>query len=325
MSLYCISTPTALKVAYTATPGSLTGYASGGEPGRYTYQLVMTTDAWVAQGIADTPIIANASSNKFAAPAHGLITGMPIQIAALGDTAISQAWQVASAGPTFVDLTAAINNGTVDDAQPFPTGEVLNDYFAVGYTSTFGALKINLSTAGTVGTLTWEYWNGSAWAALTGVTDGTTGLTTSGTNSLTFTVPSDWAAQSLNGSASLYYVRARVLTAFTVDPLIAQAWFDGALPGGVSGATTYWVIAVDANTFQIASTRANAIAGTAIDVTTNGGGIIATTVAVAGAAGSAFVPAKVIVYIDGALGAKISVVQDAGGGNASLCPILGVK
>ena len=39
----------------------------------------------------------------------------------------------------------------------------------------------------------------------------------------------------------------------------------GALPTGITASTTYYVIAVDANTFQIATTAANAYAGTAVN------------------------------------------------------------
>lgn len=323
MSRYSAFTPAALAVAYTGTPGSLTGYATSSQPGATPYSLVMTTDAWVAQGIADTPVIASAANDTLTAAGHGLLTGMPVQFSALGDTAITKAWQVTAAGPTFVDLTTGINNATANDAQPFPTGEVLNDFCAIGYTSTFGAVKINLGTAGTVGTLAWEYWNGAAWAALTGVTDATTGFTVAGTHSVTFTAPADWATLSLNGSAALYYVRARVLTAYTVDPIITQAFVDGTLPTGISGATTYWAIVVDANTFKIATSRANALAGTpVVDITAAGGGNIATTVAVANTAGSAFIPAKFVLDIDGAFGAKISVVQDTAAGEASLLPVI---
>lgn len=326
MSLYVINTAAAQHAAYTSTPGSITGYVTDPQLGKKTYRFAATTDTWVAQGIADTPVIANATADTLTAPSHGLISGMPVQIAALGDTAISQAWQVAAAVPTFVDITAGINNGTANDAQPFPTGEVLNDYCAIGYTSTFGAVKINLGTAGTVGTLTWEYWNGSAWAALTGVTDGTTGFTVSGTHSVSFTAPADWAKLSLAGGTAYYYVRARVLTSYTVDPIITQAWVDGTLPTGISGATTYWVNVVDANTFKLSTSRAGALAGTGIvDITAVGGGNIATTVAVANTDGSGFLPAKTWLDIDGSLGAKISVVQATAGGDASLYPMIGVK
>ena len=319
----CIYTPGALMASYTATPGSITGLVAPTSLRTSIYKLVMTSDAWVAQGIADTPVIANATTDTFTAPGHNLTTGMALQIAALGDTAITKAWQVTAAGPTFVDITAGINSAGANDAQPFPTGEVLNDYCAIGYTSTFGAVKVNLGTAGTVGTLAWEYWNGTTWTALSGVSDTTNGFTTSGTHSVTFTTPADWAARTLNGSASLYYVRARVLTAYTVDPIFTQCWVDGTLPTGVSGSTTYWAIVVDVNTFKIATTRANALAGVAVDITAVGGGNIATTVAVTGAgSGSMFVPAKVVVDVDAALGAKVSVVQDTAGGNASLTPVI---
>lgn len=41
------------------------------------------------------------------------------------------------------------------------------------------------------------------------------------------------------------------------------------LPGGLS-ATNYWAIVVDANTIKVATSLANAVAGTAVDITTQG-------------------------------------------------------
>jgi len=45
----------------------------------------------------------------------------------------------------------------------------------------------------------------------------------------------------------------------------------GTLPGGLS-ATNYYVIKVDANTIKLASSMANAVAGTAVDITSAAGG-----------------------------------------------------
>lgn len=45
----------------------------------------------------------------------------------------------------------------------------------------------------------------------------------------------------------------------------------GVLPGGLS-ATNYWVIKVDADTLKLASSLANASAGTAVDITSAAGG-----------------------------------------------------
>lgn len=46
----------------------------------------------------------------------------------------------------------------------------------------------------------------------------------------------------------------------------------GGLPAGLSAATDYFVIVVDANTYKVATSLANAQAGTAVDITTQGTG-----------------------------------------------------
>lgn len=46
----------------------------------------------------------------------------------------------------------------------------------------------------------------------------------------------------------------------------------GALPTGLSASTDYWVIYVDADNFKLASSRANAVADTAVDITAASGG-----------------------------------------------------
>jgi hypothetical protein len=46
----------------------------------------------------------------------------------------------------------------------------------------------------------------------------------------------------------------------------------GALPTGLDNSTWYWPIVLDADTFKLALTRANAAYGTAIDISTNGTG-----------------------------------------------------
>jgi hypothetical protein len=58
----------------------------------------------------------------------------------------------------------------------------------------------------------------------------------------------------------------------TGDGPIRVANSGGALPTGLAAATDYYVIKIDADTFYLATTRANAIAGTAIDITGDGTG-----------------------------------------------------
>lgn len=316
---------TGLEAATGASSTALaTNLNDAGPVGQHQYVLGCNQDMWWAQGVASTLITsASATADSLTSAANKTYTGMAVQVAAVVDQAIAQAWQVSAAG-VFVDKTTAINSATANDVAPFATG-ILNDYLAIGYAATFGQTKFVIGTSGTVGSATWEYWNGTAWAALTGVTDNTTQFKAApSTVTLTYTTPSNWAPLVLNGSASLYYIRARALTTYTVNPLLTQAFEEGVLPTGLSAATNYWVIALDANTFQLATSRANALAGTAIDLTTNGGGVTISTVAVAGA-GSAFLPAKTMVPVDGALGAAISVIQDSAGGKASIVQTLATR
>lgn len=44
------------------------------------------------------------------------------------------------------------------------------------------------------------------------------------------------------------------------------------LPAGLATSTNYWIIAIDDDTFKLASSKANATAGTAVDVTDTGTG-----------------------------------------------------
>jgi len=52
---------------------------------------------------------------------------------------------------------------------------------------------------------------------------------------------------------------------------VAASNSGGALPGGTS-ATTYYIIRVDADTVKLATSQANALAGTAVDITSAAGG-----------------------------------------------------
>ncbi len=93
----------------------------------------------------------------------------------------------------------------------------------------------------------------------------------------------------------------------------------GALPTGLSAATNYWLIRVDASNVKLATSRANALAGTAVDITAAGTGTqTMTTVATAGGASSTQVPPGLPRTLDGCNGPAISVVQDSAGGKATL-------
>ena len=92
------------------------------------------------------------------------------------------------------------------------------------------------------------------------------------------------AGTMTNDSRTLSFTAITFTASSTTDELTATAHglqnldlvqvtnSGGALPTGLAASTNYWVIPVDANNVKLATSLANAIAGTAIDLTTNGTG-----------------------------------------------------
>jgi len=134
----------------------------------------------------------------------------------------------AVSGASFVDNTAEarLEGGTTFKLFQGPTVTVDEAYF--GLQAKFGRVKLNFGTLGVQGsavTLAWEYWNGTAWTALSGVTDGTSGLTAHGT--VTWTIPGNWVANAVN-SVTLLWVRLRFTAGtWTTNPLANYATITG--------------------------------------------------------------------------------------------------
>lgn len=114
-------------------------------------------------------------------------------------------------GGSKTDDTAAANDDTASDVDLTPATPNSGDAFQFGFGSQFAKLTLDIGTIG-AGTYTvaWEYWNGSAWVALTDVSDGTTSFKTTGLNRVTWTTPADWAKKSETGFPDLFYVRAKL-------------------------------------------------------------------------------------------------------------------
>ena len=163
-----------------------------------------------------------------------LLGGAKLEAAILGD--------YAAGGTVFTSYTTASENTTADDVLLLPAVPIVNDAFYYAQTSPFDRLSQDLTTVG-VGTwqLTWEYWNGSTWTSLSGMTANPA----SGSDQDNFTLgqlkiidfdrPTNWATvnfsttnpdgtasnfASIFPNASLYYIRARVtsFTSITTQP-----------------------------------------------------------------------------------------------------------
>lgn len=158
----------------------------------------------------------NASANSFDnAPTNGGAW-------TLANEDASQVWQIddPAGTPAYVDETIDFTDAGTGDVDPWPTTEAIGDRFAVGFRQKFAKLNFTVGTAGVGGTIDWKYWNGSTWTALTGGTTSTEEMTSAGSRTLTFTVPTDWVTTSINGSQQLYYIAADVASTYSTNPIL---------------------------------------------------------------------------------------------------------
>ena len=130
---------------------------------------------------------------------------------------------VQKAGGVYTDYTTEAQSSTTNDLPLLAAAPAVNDAWLFGCDNPCRIFNQEIDTAG-VGTwtITYEYWDGSEWAALANVDDLTTGFTVLGANSTTWDMPTDWATQTVTGSAvSSYWGRARVsaFTSIATQPL----------------------------------------------------------------------------------------------------------
>lgn len=132
-------------------------------------------------------------------------------------------------GGVYVNETAPFNESTADDVECLPATPADDDAFLVGHsTDTFSKVVFNLTTDG-VGTwdITWQYWDGTAWTNLSGVSDGSSGFVagSTGWKTLTFTLPGDWATTEIDYVTG-YWIRGVVdnYSSVTTPPQIGQGY-----------------------------------------------------------------------------------------------------
>jgi len=136
---------------------------------------------------------------------------------------------VAYDAPTYTDETAQALNATANDMTLLPAAPALGDCYYFGSSHTFTHLKIFIGQAGAgIWTISWEYWNGTAWVAIGTYDDDSQGFTLPGQRYVFITPPGDWALTRVPPAtgSNLYWVRARVTvyTGITTQPKGSQAW-----------------------------------------------------------------------------------------------------
>ena len=132
-------------------------------------------------------------------------------------------------GASFANLAVSgAEAGYGANYQLFPGTEVINDAVYFGKAAQFGAIYMDISA--TVGVynadaITWEYYNGTAWTALTIIWDMTDTTANDGKRPfqqdgyIIFSAPTDWAESTID-TQEAYWIRARVSAAeITTIPL----------------------------------------------------------------------------------------------------------
>jgi hypothetical protein len=138
-----------------------------------------------------------------------------------------------SIGGVLSDESGDLNDANLAGDVPFTFGAV-NDAIYFGHSTEFQRIRLNIATAGNyVATFVYEYWNGSAWTALTEINDMTAATTNkpftiTGWKAIDWYVPSDWTVYDIAGDPTGQYwmrIRCDSFTSLTTGPAISQGYY----------------------------------------------------------------------------------------------------
>lgn len=151
-------------------------------------------------------------------------------------------------GTGFTDQTASCNSAADNDIICFPAVSAVNDAFYIGFAQKFSQVIFDRlsATLGTGGVIVYEYsQGGGVWGTLAGVTDQTASGGVFGNaaladgDTLTYTVPTDWATDSVDSGSQLYWIRVRVTTGYTIEPQMSQIFISGVGAGSFAAHTRH--------------------------------------------------------------------------------------
>ncbi len=132
-----------------------------------------------------------------------------------------------SATNSYTDVTVGAANTSSSDVRHATTLRLVRDAedaFYFGAAVPFTYLRFYLSTSGSGGTVSWEYWNGAGWAAISPAS-GPYAFTKTASIRLWPSLdayPGDWTRVSVNGSSALYFIRARATASQSTAPVGRQ-------------------------------------------------------------------------------------------------------
>jgi len=138
----------------------------------------------------------------------------------LQTVSVSQFWNYDDGTAVYTDYTDNCNSLTSDDFTLFDASPGVSDIIYIGSANKFLGLHTNLTTLGTGSpVIDWEYWNGTAWSDLTESETDSGSSTFEASGRFTWSLPSNWDKTTVNSSSSLYFVRGKLTTGYTIDPI----------------------------------------------------------------------------------------------------------
>jgi hypothetical protein len=123
----------------------------------------------------------------------------------------------------FVYDGAAYTDNTTEadslDGTPFATIADAGDYLYLGKATPFEQVYIDFATPGAYGAVVVKYWNGTAWAAVSGLAGAAAALAADGV--MSWDLPVDWAITTVNGYAG-YFIQISATTPWTTPATINE-------------------------------------------------------------------------------------------------------
>lgn len=169
---------------------------------------------------------------------NNILKGIVPTVTNAVDAPIEYAYLYDFSTTTFTNYTTAANNATANDVNLQGPSDNTFDIFFFGSAEQFPYIKVNVGTAGIGGIVgQFFYWDGTQWSALTNVVDNTTIFTVAGTNTITFTLPTDWAVTTVNGQSAYWIEYIHVAGDYTTIPLATQIWLGGQALANLANAT----------------------------------------------------------------------------------------
>jgi hypothetical protein len=100
----------------------------------------------------------------------------------------------------------------------FTTLQDAGDALYLGKLTPFSEVYFNFGTEGVYGGVVVEYWNGSAWAAVSGLAGAAAALAADG--KMNWDLPTDWATTIVNSSEAMYWLKITATTPWTTPATI---------------------------------------------------------------------------------------------------------